>query len=127
MSTLSTATNHAAEHVSHAARASFIELAAQTLKLVNGIRAAEARSMTSVLERIGLQRRRSSLVPVAWFAAGALVAGAAVVLMTPASGKAMRQRIRTFLGDEIETLKADAKNVVQKAEQKADKYQNAAG
>jgi hypothetical protein len=127
MSTLTNATNHAAEQVSHAARASFVELAAQTLKLVNGIRAAETRGVTSLLGHIGLERRRSALVPVAWFAAGALVAGAVVVLMTPASGKAMRQRIRSFLGDEIETLEADAKNVVQKAEPKAEKYQNASG
>jgi|SRR5579859_1274785 len=131
MSTLTNATNHAADQVSHAARASYVELAAQVLDLFNGIRAAETRGMTSLLDRIGLQRRSSVLVPIAWFVGGALVAGAAVAMITPASGKALRQRIRTFLGSEIETIASDAKSVVQDAKsvgKKAEaKHQNAAG
>jgi hypothetical protein len=131
MSTLTNATNHAAEQVSHAARASYIELAAQALKLFNGIRSAETRGMTSLLDRIGLQRRSSAFVPIAWFVGGALVAGAAVALITPASGKAMRKRIRTFLGAELDMVASEAKGVVQDAKnvvQKAEaKHQNAAG
>ena len=95
MSILSNATDHAQQQA-HQARTSIIELATQALRLVNGIRAAEVRQAERALGWLGLQRRSSALRPVAWFVAGAAVAGAVVVAATPAAAPLRRRVVRFF-------------------------------
>lgn len=112
MTTISNTAEHATEHVRHAAShagASLVDLSTQVLRFFNGVREAQGRGVETVLDRLGLQRRQSALGPVIWFAVGAVAAGTAVLLLSPESGKKMRQRIGSFLGRETEhATQADA-------------------
>jgi hypothetical protein len=94
------ASDYAKEAASHA-RAALMDLPAQALKLVNGARDAEARGIEALLSRMGLQRRQSPLVPGIWFVVGAAVAGTAVLLLTPSTGKVLRQRIAKLFDREV--------------------------
>jgi hypothetical protein len=103
MSTFSNTADIATEQLKDTAthaRAAFIDLSTQAMKLFNGLRDAEGRGMDAVLERLGLQRKQSAVNPALWFVAGAVVAGAAVFVLAPTSGKKLRQRIASFLDDE---------------------------
>lgn len=84
---------HTAEHAVDQTRSSLVDLGAQALKLVNSLKAAEGRSVDSMLHRIGLQRRDEAPTPLLWFAAGAIAAGAVVFMLAPESGKKLRGRI----------------------------------
>jgi hypothetical protein len=74
-------------------RSSLVDLGAQALKLTDSLRAIESRGVDSLLGRFGLQRRESALGRVMWFAAGAVTAGAIVLLLAPEAGKRLRGRI----------------------------------
>ena len=120
LNTADHATEQVKEAVTHAgahARATWLDLSTQVLRLINSVREAQARSVDNVLGRIGLQRRHSALRPVLWFAAGAVAAGTAVVLTAPTSGKSLRQRIAKLLNQEVETLTTQAKTIEQRVEQ----------
>ena len=119
MSTTSNLVGHAVDRTSqatrgaaHATRGAALDLATQVLKLVNSVRAAEIRGFDGVLSRIGLERRRSAHHGAAWFTAGAATAGIAVFFLTStATGKAIRQRARQFVADEMDTIAAEAKTI----------------
>ena len=124
MTTISNTADHATEQVKEAvthagahARATWLDLSTQVIRLINNVREAQARSVDNVLGRMGLQRRHSALRPVLWFAAGAVAAGTAVVLTAPTSGKSLRQRIAKLLNQEVETLTTQAKTIEQRVEQ----------
>ena len=120
MTTISNTADHVAEHMKDAtshARGTLLDLAGQAMKLVNGAREAESRGMDTLLDRMGLQRRRSGLVPVLWFAAGAIAAGGIVLLLAPTSGKSLRKRIAGFLDDGKETLATQAEKVEHRVEE----------
>jgi len=130
MTTISDTTGHATEHVKEAAshaRATLLDLSTQVMKLVNGAREAEGRGVDAVLDRLGLQRRSSALGPALWFAAGVVVAGTAVLLMTPTSGKKLRQRIASFLGGEAEAVVTEARAAEQRVDETVKKMPNGAG
>jgi hypothetical protein len=74
-------------------RSSLVDLGAQALKLTNSLRAIETRGVDSLLDHFGLQRRKGALGPAVWFAAGAVAAGAIILLLAPESGKKLRDRI----------------------------------
>ena len=92
------------------------DFSTQVLRLVNGVREAEGRGMESLLDYRGLQRQRGPLVPALWFAAGAAAAGAAVLLMTPTSGKKVRQGIASLVAGGVENVTAGVKAVEQQIE-----------
>jgi hypothetical protein len=46
-----------------------------------------------LLERVGLQPKRSALVPIALLAAGVLVGGGAALLLAPMTGEKARRRL----------------------------------
>lgn len=97
MSSVADTAEHAAHRVMGTAahtRASLIDLGAQALRFINDIRAAEVRGVDSVLGRLGLQRRESTLRPIVWFVAGAALAGAVVFVVAPTQGKKIRERVR---------------------------------
>jgi hypothetical protein len=98
-------------------RTSLLDLSTQVIRFINGAREAQSRGMDTVLDRIGLQRRQSALGPVLWFAAGAVAAGTAVLLLSPASGKQLRQRIATFLGHETEANATPPRTVERRVEE----------
>lgn len=79
------------------ARSGILDFGTQALKLLNSIRAQEHRLVGSALEHIGLQRRESSLRPVMWFGAGAVVAGTAVLLVIPSSRERILSAVRDIL------------------------------
>jgi len=106
--TAGNATEHAREAASHA-KTTLIDLSAQFMRLINSVREAEGRGVDSLLDRAGLQRRQSAMAPVLWFAAGAVVAGATVVLMATVPGQRLRRRVASFLfHEERETRTPDA-------------------
>jgi hypothetical protein len=114
MTTISSTAEHATEHVRHAAShagASLVELSTQALRFINGVREAQGRGVETVLGRLGLQRRQSALGPVLWFAAGAITATTAVLLLSPASGKKLRHRLASFFRKESETATTRAGTV----------------
>jgi hypothetical protein len=74
-------------------RSSLVDLGAQALKLTNSLRGIETRGVDSLLDHLGLQRRKGALGPAVWFAAGAVAAGAIFLLLAPESGKKLRDRI----------------------------------
>jgi ElaB/YqjD/DUF883 family membrane-anchored ribosome-binding protein len=120
MTTISNTADHAAEQMKDAAshaRGTLLDLAAQAMKLVHGAREAESRGVDTLLDRMGLQRRRSGIVPVLWFAAGAIVAGGVVLLLAPESGKSLRKRIAGFLDDGNETIATKADGVEHRVEE----------
>ncbi len=84
---------HTAGHAVDRTRSSIADFGVQALKLVNSLKAAEGRSMDSMLHRMGLQRRDEAMSPVIWFAAGAIAAGAIVFVLAPEAGKKVRARI----------------------------------
>jgi hypothetical protein len=105
MTTISSTAEHATEHVRHAAShagTSLLDLSTQVFRFINGVREAQGRGVETVLDRLGLQRRQSALGPVLWFAAGAVAAGTAVLLLSPESGKKVRQRMASFLRQETD-------------------------
>jgi len=106
MTTISTtAAEHATGHVRHAAAhvgTSILELSTQVFRFINGVREAQGHGVEKVLHRLGVQRRPSAMGPVLWFAAGAVAAGTVVLLLSPASGKKVRQRIASFLGQQTD-------------------------
>jgi hypothetical protein len=111
MSTTSNLVGHAVDRTSQVTRAAALDLATQVLKLVNTVRAAEVRTFDGMLSRIGLERRGGHH-GAAWFTAGAATAGAAVLFFTTTpTGKAIRQRIRRFVADEMDTVAAEAKTM----------------
>jgi hypothetical protein len=112
MSTLSSTAEHATEQL----KDTFVDLSTQAMKLFNNVREAEDRGMAAVLDRLGLQRRQSALTPGLWFAAGAVVAGAAVLLLAPTSGRKLRQRIASILDGEGQELTSKATAVEQTLE-----------
>lgn len=111
MSILNTAPQ-AVQSAASSARGSLVDLGVQALKFLNTVRAEEYRLVGSALERVGLQRRESSLRPIAWFAAGAVLGGSAVLLLAPSSGGALRRRIGSFLGMAKDATAEAAKTVV---------------
>src|SRR5271170_7360710 len=83
MTTISNTADHATEQVKDAAshvRGTLLDFSTQVLKLINRARDAEGRGVDAMLHGLGLERRRSALGPVLWFAAGAVAAGTAVLL-----------------------------------------------
>ncbi len=96
MSILNTAPQ-AVQGAAASARGSILELGVQALKLINNLRREEAHFVGSALERIGLQRRESSLRPIGWLAAGVVIGGSAVLLLAPGSVEALRRRVGNFL------------------------------
>ncbi|MGH7296229.1 MAG: hypothetical protein ACRELB_14910 [Polyangiaceae bacterium] len=88
-------------------RANLIDLGTQVLRLVNDVRDTQTRALDGVLGRIGLQRRQSILRPVLWIAAGAVAAGAVVLVVAPSSGKELRLRVAGWLAHERDVI-ADA-------------------
>jgi hypothetical protein len=93
------------DQVKHA-RASFIELGTQALRLANHVYEARLHDVDSLLGRVGLQRRSSPMRAVAWFAAGAVIAGGAVMLLTPLRGEELVGRMASTLrrtGEKIES------------------------
>jgi len=106
MTTISNTADHATEHVKHAAShvgSSVLDLSTQVIRFINGVREAQGRGVETMLDRLGLQRRQSALGPVLWIAVGAVAAGTAVLLLSPTTGKQLRQRIATFIGRETES------------------------
>lgn len=93
-------------------RASIIDFGVQALKLFNHIRAQESRVVDSALDRIGLQRRESALRPALWFAAGAVVAGGAALVLAPSSGEKLRTRLIELLTKAGDTVKQTVKQSV---------------
>lgn len=79
------------------------------------VMAAASQVMETVLGRLGLQRR-SVRGPLAWFAAGAAVAGIAVLALTPVTGKNLRQRVTRFFGDEAKEIVSAARTAERKVE-----------
>ncbi len=123
MSSIATTAGNATEHIKDTAtrtaaqaKGSFLELGTQVLRLVNGLRVLEMRTADNLLDRVGLQRRESALRPVLWFAAGAVVAGSAVLLLTPATGKQLRSRIAKLLTAGIDEAKSVEHGVEAKLE-----------
>jgi hypothetical protein len=94
-----------------------LEFSTQVLKLINRAREAEGRGVDAMLHGLGLERRRSALGPVLWFAAGAVAAGTAVLLTSPASGQKIRKAIASFVGQEIDAVGSQASAIVNRAEQ----------
>ncbi len=94
-----------ATRTSAAARSTFLDLGTQVLRFVNGLRAFEARTADGLLDRVGLQRRESALRPVVWFAAGAVTAGAAVLVLAPSSGKHLRRQLAKLFTDGADEAK----------------------
>jgi gas vesicle protein len=113
MKSLSSTAGHATDQL----KDTFVDLSAQAMKLFSNLRDAEERGMETVLERLGLQRRQSALTPALWFAGGAIVAGAAVLLLHPTSGKKLRQRIATILDGEVQELTSQAAALEQRLEE----------
>jgi hypothetical protein len=107
-----------AEHATEQLKDTFVDLSTQAMKIFNNVREAEDRGMAAVLDRLGLQRRQSALAPVLWVAAGAVVAGAAVLLLAPTSGKKLRQRIASILDGESQDMVAKATSLEQRVEEK---------
>jgi hypothetical protein len=106
MTTITKTSDRAMDHVEDAAshaRSTLLELSTQVGKVISGALTAEGRGVDALLDRLGLQRRESAFKPAVWFAAGAVAAGMAVLLMSPTSGKELRRRIASFLGNETET------------------------
>jgi hypothetical protein len=121
MTTISDTADHAAEHmkdVASHARGTMLDLAAQAMKLVSGAREAEGRGVDTLLDRMGLQRRRSGFVPVLWLAAGAIAAAGVVLLLAPTSGKSLRKRIAGFLDDGKEIGKDTLATQAEKVERR---------
>ncbi len=79
-------------------RSSLVDLGAQTLRLIDSLRAIETRGVDSLLDRMGLNRRGGVLGPVVWFAAGAVTAGAIVLFLAPEAGKKLRNRVVQLWG-----------------------------
>jgi hypothetical protein len=94
---MSSFTDTAGRTVDHT-RSSLVDLGAQALKLTKSLRAIETRGVDSLLDHFGLQRRNGALGPAFWFAAGAVTAGAIVLLLAPESGKKLRNRIAQLRG-----------------------------
>jgi hypothetical protein len=69
------------------ARSSLIDLGVQALRLANGFREAEARGVTSILSRLGLQRRQSIAVPALCVLAGAAAGAGVALLLAPMKGE----------------------------------------
>jgi hypothetical protein len=105
MTTISNTADHATEHVKHAAShvgSSLLDLSTQVIRFANGVREAQGRGVETMLGRLGLQRRQGALGPVLWFAAGAVAAATAVLLLSPTTGPQLRRRITAFIGRETE-------------------------
>lgn len=86
-------TDYAGQRVKYAAssaRGSVIDLGTQVLRLVNNVRESDLWRTDGLLGRVGLSRRGSPLRPVLWFAAGAVVGGAGL-LLAPAIGRGLRE------------------------------------
>lgn len=94
-------------------RSSFIDLGVQALKFFNQVRVQESRYVDSALDHIGLQRRESALRPVLWFAAGAIVAGGAALVLAPTSGDTLRKRLIQLLSSAGDNVKHAAEGVAQ--------------
>ncbi|MEO6419535.1 MAG: hypothetical protein ABIP39_09030 [Polyangiaceae bacterium] len=92
-------------------RSSLVDLGVQALKLFNHVRAQESRYVDSALDHIGLQRRESALRPVLYFAAGALVAGGAALVLAPTSGDMLRKRLIELLSKAGDNVKSVAGSV----------------
>jgi gas vesicle protein len=103
--------SHGAQH----ARRSLIDFGTQVLKVVNTFGVLE-RAGESLMTRMGLQRRRSPVAPVLWFAAGGIVVGGAVLAFTPRSGKELRARIARLFDGAIDTTEESVKGGVEHAE-----------
>jgi hypothetical protein len=87
---------HTAERAVDHTRSSLADLGAEALRLTNSLRAIQTPGVGSLLGRFGLRRREGALGPMVWFAAGAVTAGAIVLLLAPESGKKLRARILQF-------------------------------
>ncbi len=90
------ATDQAAQRVKEAAaasRASLLDFGTQALRLFNGWRDVERRSVEAMLGRMGLQRRQSAARPVLWFAAGAVAGGCVAVVLAPMAAEGLRAAI----------------------------------
>jgi gas vesicle protein len=108
-------------------RASLLDLGVQALKFVNHLRVNESRVVDSALDRIGLQRRESAMRPALWFAAGAVVAGGAALVLAPSSGEKLRKRLIELLSKAGDTVKQSviAKEVVTDVKQVRDTLRDA--
>jgi hypothetical protein len=116
MNTFSNTADHATDAISHA-RTALLDLPGQMMKLVDNARESERRGVDSLLDRMGLQRRQSVLTPVLWVAAGAVIAGAAAVLLAPTSGREIRRRIASFFDAEVDMIKTQGKDLERRVEE----------
>ncbi len=96
------------------AKGSFLEFGTQVLRLVNGLRVFEMGGADNLLDRVGLQRQKGALSPLMWFAAGAAVAGSAVLVLSPSSSQKLRRQIAKLFTDGVD----DAKQVEQVVDKK---------
>jgi len=96
MGSASTGASHVVSQFTDTARSTrndLVALGLQALKLINSYRAHDGHGVDAVLGRIGFRRRESVLRPLAFFAAGAAVGGATVLLLSPGGIKALREWI----------------------------------
>ena len=128
MTTVLNTGSHAVDQVkdtASSARGAVLDLGVQALKFLNTVRSEEYRLVGSALESVGLQRRESSLRPVLWFAAGAVLAGSAVLLLAPTSGRKLRNKILRVFGSTEEAATDLAKSMatnVKNAEKRVAAY-----
>jgi gas vesicle protein len=80
--------------------------------------------MSDALGWVGLQRRRSSLLPFALFGAGIVVGAGVGMLIAPRSGQKTRRAIFDALKGVEEKVEAEAKDLEQKAEKVVGKVEN---
>jgi hypothetical protein len=106
----------AATHTATRAKGNLMDFGTQVLKFVNNLRVMEMRGADNLLDRIGLQRQKSSLGPVLWFAAGAVTAGSVALVLSPTSGKELRRKIAKFLTTGIDDAKHLGHDVQAKVE-----------
>jgi len=85
-------------------KTNLLEVGTQVLHFIGALRALEIGAVDSVLGKVGLSRRPSSLTPLMWLAAGAVIGGGVALALAPTSGKKLRARLSSFLdgGAELE-------------------------
>lgn len=114
------------KHVAKGVRGATFGLAKSVLGALCFLRALE---VDDALKLIGVQRRRSFLLPVGLFAGGALVGAGLGVLLAPTSGKKLRARLRRqarALGTEAKAAALEAAERVEGvAEQVEDEIDDA--
>jgi hypothetical protein len=93
------------------AKGNLLELGTQTIKFITAVREMQSRGTMRMLGRLGLQRRRSRVMPAIWFFTGALAAGVAVLMLAPASGQETRSRLNRKLDQGLKGAKEAGKHM----------------